>query len=226
MSGRRSGLSLVELLVVMALIAVLAGMALPGMLRARMAANEAAAGGALRSVVAAQTCFRQGDADRNGVADHWVLDLSGLHRLERMPEGGGVPIALLDGDLARADDDKAMNGIGAVGAPMPDTGTPPAALLPLLQTAPRSGYLYRAIRWIEPGTLYRQDPDGNGESSTHGSRFAFQARPERYAVTGAATLFVDESGTTWARDFGDARPDNTEVWPGPEPTATGWIRRE
>ena len=57
------GLSLIELIVVVAIIAIIAAVAVPGLLRARMAGNEASAIGSLRSVISAQlgystTCAR------------------------------------------------------------------------------------------------------------------------------------------------------------------------
>lgn len=51
------GFTLVELLVVVAVIGVVAAIATPGLLRSRMAGNEASAIGSLRSIVAAQQDF-------------------------------------------------------------------------------------------------------------------------------------------------------------------------
>jgi type IV pilus assembly protein PilA len=51
------GFTLVELLVVVAVIGVVAAIATPGLLRSRIASNEAAAIGSLRSIIAAQQDF-------------------------------------------------------------------------------------------------------------------------------------------------------------------------
>ncbi len=58
------GFTLVELLVVVAIIAILAAIAIPALLRARAAANEAAAIGDLRSVSAGEASY----ASANGSA--------------------------------------------------------------------------------------------------------------------------------------------------------------
>jgi type IV pilus assembly protein PilA len=55
---RQRGFSLIELLIVMAIILALAAMAIPNLLRSKMSANEASAVSSLRAIANAQTTYQ------------------------------------------------------------------------------------------------------------------------------------------------------------------------
>ena len=57
MSNPEKGFSLIELLIVVAIILIIAAIAIPNLLRARIAANEASAVGSIRSIVTAEVTY-------------------------------------------------------------------------------------------------------------------------------------------------------------------------
>src|SRR5260221_13936063 len=56
-NGRTEGFSLIELLIVVAIILIIAAIAIPSFLHSRMAANESAAVAAIRSLKTAQISY-------------------------------------------------------------------------------------------------------------------------------------------------------------------------
>ncbi len=104
MSLHNKGFTLLELMIVVAIIAIIAGIAMPNLLRTKMAANEAGAIQSLRTLVSAQDLFR---------------NTQGLNRYGTLTELRDVVPPCVDGALGSG----TISGytVSDVGAPGSDT---------------------------------------------------------------------------------------------------------
>jgi len=86
---KKAGFTLVELMIVIAIIAIIAAIAIPSLMRAHITANEGATISAMRTLSSAQISFQAGcyqDANGDGVGDYGTLA-----QLEDPDGAGGVP---------------------------------------------------------------------------------------------------------------------------------------
>ena len=93
---KNAGFTLIELMIVVAIIAVIASVAIPKLLSARLAANESAAISTLRSIASAQAQLQSSvsiDVDQDGAGEYGYFgELAGTDPLRETDGSGGVQL--------------------------------------------------------------------------------------------------------------------------------------
>jgi prepilin-type N-terminal cleavage/methylation domain-containing protein len=170
---RARGFTLVELMIVLTVIVIIATIAIPSLIAARLTANESAAIAVLRSISTAQAQFRtsgKADEDEDGAGEYGTLgELSGVAGV-RMGRAK-VPTDLT-GSMRKVTDAGEID---------------------------RSGYVFR-LYLPDPDGHGVNDKSGGGiDPDVADPNYAEQtwcayAWPVRYGVSGRRTFFVSQHG--------------------------------
>ncbi|MBI2901831.1 MAG: DUF2950 family protein [Planctomycetes bacterium] len=184
-------------------IAIVAAIAVPALLKAKGAGGERRAAASLKTIATAQADFRSNDRDGNRIMDFWTGDVAGLYCIDNGWTGSPsvAPIKLIEVDLALADaaPDPGLNvrGSDCYSVPVSRYG---------IQSA-KHGYWYmaldedRQVAALGGSGAYRQDTDGTGECKRSTSRFGVAALPENYGSTGRHVYILNEGNIMFRRDF-------------------------
>jgi prepilin-type N-terminal cleavage/methylation domain-containing protein len=250
----RTGFTLLELVIVIGLIAVIAAIAIPGLVSAQRAANERNASASLKSAVTANHDFRSNDRDGNRFVDFWTGDVAGLSLIVPQVGTGAPPAASLNYgaairlvDLSVAGADGAFGGAG--GRYSASMHVPIANAIIAFRA--KAGYWYAQMvnEVSSTGSLpYQNDTDGASNAlwgACHSTdRFAVMAFPGSLGV-GRVAYIVNQEGVIFKTNLSASYAANviiapvstssitgSNLAPGvatfeyPQPPAGGWSRMD
>lgn len=175
------------------IVAVIAAIAIPGLLRARIASNERNASASLKSLVTAEENFKSNDLDGNLVNDYWTADVAGLYCIEDIKTGNAI--AALN-DIGVASADLYQNGGGYANENVAYNSHF------LLVSSPKTGYVYQALIKDPQGSAYAIDTDNSGFAVHSFGMFGFMAMPISWDSTGNHCFVVGEGASVFRLDFG------------------------
>lgn len=201
---RKEGFTLIELMIVIAIIAIIAAIAIPGLLQSQRAANERNASASLKTMATAEIDFRSNDRDGNRINDFYTQDVAGLFVIQVGTASGGsvsygasnVMIKLIDPSIAGADSATGTD-FTAVDPTVPPFYGYRRLNANIPTRGPKSGYWYYALESdASEGTVddYTQDTDGTGFACHHPSKFGFGCYPDSTG-SGRSVFMINESAT-------------------------------
>jgi prepilin-type N-terminal cleavage/methylation domain-containing protein len=174
---KNKGFTLIELMIVVAIIAIIAAIAIPNLLRSRMAANETAAVAACKSFATAEDIYRRTDYNKDGILEY-AQALSGANSLFEST-AGAADLALIDRSFANAEGQ------------------------PLTTAAAKSGYVFAVLTSAGANSSggARTFIDGNN-AMTLG--YGLSAVSNQYDIVGRNTFVISNTGSIYEFDRGSA----------------------
>lgn len=195
----KKGFTLIELMIVVAIIAIIAAIAIPSLLRSRMAANQTAAAASCKAFAEAEEIYHRTDYNKDGVLEY-SMTLSGDNSLLETVAGLS-DLALIDRSFAGAEGDPGM-------------------------ATPKAGYVFTVIlvQGSDATGGSRSYITTDSKGATHLTLgYAMSAVPGAYDGTGRDTFVINNNGTIFQCDRG---PTDTAQIPVFNPSPGTWVPSE
>ena len=163
------------MIVTTAAVAVIAAVAVPSLLRSRMAANQTAAAAGCKAYAEAQEIYRRTDYDEDGVLEY-AQSLGGDNSLLELKKGAG-DLALVDRTFAMAEGNPSQSPV------------------------PKAGYCFKVLKAQGANaTGGKRSYVVNGNMVLG---YALVAYPAAYDGTGRDTFVISNNGTIFQKDMGE-----------------------
>jgi type II secretory pathway pseudopilin PulG len=185
-------------MIVIAIIAVIAAIAIPGLISTQRSSYERGASTSMKTIAVAESDFKVNDRDVNLISDFWTGDVKGLYTMTNgavSGNSGGTsdsPIRLIELTLAAADTDGVTKPAG--GECMDLTS--------FAVFSPKSGYWFAALTtdnsYSGPEATYMIDTGGvpTMGSVHHMTKFGFIGFPDS-TVFGKYVFIINEANTIY-----------------------------
>ena len=189
---KHSGFTLIELMMVVAIISVILVIGVPSMLRARQAANEASAVACCKSLATGEEIYVRSDRNGDGVLEY-ATAMRGTNSLLETNAGTG-DLAIIDSRLAVAE------------------GEPDAAIS-------KNGYVFKILTAQGPSgsggaRSFMANNGRGGMAMVQG--FAIASIPDAYDISGRMSFVLGPTGTVLQKDRGTTGVH--ETWYNPDDT--------